>query len=89
VAAPDLLLSAVPSALGALLYGPAPGVEFLPYFLGLLGWLGVAVGAVLIAPVLALLRRLRRGRGAAPAAPKAEPMTVSAPESPHDGRRDS
>jgi hypothetical protein len=75
-------------AFGALLYGPAPGVELIPYFLGLLAWAGVAVGAVLLSPILALLRRLRRGRGTPPAQTPSEPMTASVPESSDDGSRD-
>jgi len=49
---------------GLLAYGPAPGLELIPYFLGLLAWAGLAIGAVLLSPISALLRRLRRGRGA-------------------------
>ena len=43
-------------------YGPVPGVEFLPYFLGLVAWAGLALLAVLLSPFSALLRRLR-GQG--------------------------
>jgi hypothetical protein len=68
-------------AFGALLYGPAPGVELIPYFLGLLAWVGLAVGAVLLAPIRALLRRLRKPRAAPPAGPESAPMTTSVPES--------
>ncbi len=60
-----------------LAYGPAPGLELIPYFLGLLAWAGMALAAVLLAPLTALLRRLRRSRRA-PAAqgePPAEPKT--------------
>jgi hypothetical protein len=39
--------------------GPGAGLELVPYALGLLGWIGVALGAVLLAPVSALARRLR------------------------------
>jgi hypothetical protein len=41
-------------------YGPAPGLELIPYFLGLLAWAGLAVVAVLLAPFSALVRRIRR-----------------------------
>jgi hypothetical protein len=49
-------------AAGVLAYGPGPGVELIPYFLGLVAWAGLAVAAVLLSPITALLRRLRRGR---------------------------
>ena len=71
-----------------LAYGPAPGVEFIPYFLGLLAWMGVAVGAILLSPLSALLRRLRRVKGAPRAGPASEPPTAPAPESPGEGRHD-
>jgi hypothetical protein len=63
-------------------YGPAPGLEFLPYLLGLVAWLGLSVLAILLSPFSALLRRLRRGR--APAEPKDAP----APETPEDGSQE-
>ncbi len=65
---------------GLLAYGPAPGVELIPYFLGLLAWVGLALGAILLSPLTALLRLLRRARGAAPAEPPSQPKTDSAPE---------
>jgi hypothetical protein len=70
VPGPDPVFLAMPAAFGAVLYGPVPGVEFIPYFLGLLAWAGLAVAAILTAPFAALLRRLRRGRGAPPGAPQ-------------------
>jgi uncharacterized membrane protein len=73
---------------GVLAYGPAPGVEFIPYFLGLLAWAGLAVTAIVLAPISALFRRLRRARGAPPAGPKTEPTTASVPESPAGGSQD-
>jgi hypothetical protein len=89
VPGPDALLlpeSALPPVLmlvgGILAYGPAPGVELIPYFLGLLAWLGVALVAILRSPISALVRRLRSARGAPPAQPKNELMTMPAPESP-------
>jgi hypothetical protein len=48
--------------LPVLAYGPAPGLELLPYFFALLGWLGLSFAAILLAPFSALLRRLRRRR---------------------------
>jgi hypothetical protein len=77
--------------LGLFAYGPAPGVELIPYFLGLLAWVGLAVGAILLSPFTALLRRLRRawvGRSAPPSEgpPKSapEPPGQNAPEGNHD-----
>jgi hypothetical protein len=71
-----------------LAYGPAPGVELIPYFLGLLAWVGLAVSAMLLSPLAALLRRLRRRRGAPRAEPTSAPLTASVPESPGEGRHD-
>ena len=90
--APDPLFLTAP-----LLYGPVPGVEFIPLFLGLLTWVGVALAAVFLAPIRALIRRLRNLRGknsAEPlrdntmAVPGSEPLPASVPESPDEGRRD-
>jgi hypothetical protein len=86
----------------ALLYGPVPGVELIPYFLGLLAWVGVAIAAIFLAPIRALIRRLRNRRsnprvesmsqsptlGTPPTHNGSEPMPASVPESPDDGRRD-
>jgi hypothetical protein len=74
VAGPDPV-SSLASAL--LAYGPAPGLEFITYFLGLVAWVGMALAAVLLAPLSALLRRLRRNRKtpAAPGGPGAEAKT--------------
>ncbi len=77
VPAPDQLLP--PGLVDSLFaYGPAPGMEFIPYFLGLLAWVGLAVGSFHQWPITAFLRRLRRGKNAPPAAPVSE--TPSAPE---------
>jgi hypothetical protein len=84
----DLSLVLAASA-GVLAYGPAPDVELIPFFLGLLTWVGVAFAAVLLAPLSALLRRLRRGRGAPPAEAKPAPRTAPVPESPGEGSPDS
>jgi hypothetical protein len=67
VPAPD------PSCL--LAYGPAPGVELIPYFLSLLAWMGLAFLAVLLRPIVALARWLR---GAPPIEPKSAAMNVPA-----------
>jgi len=95
VPGPDYLLAALAaSALPALpvfdallAYGPAPGVELIPYFLGLVTWVGLALVSILLAPISALLRRLRRGRSAPSAEPKHEPKTA-APELPGEGHHD-
>jgi hypothetical protein len=85
---PVLLVAALPGAAGVLAYGPGPGLEFIPYFLGLLTWAGLALAAVLLAPVSALLRRLRKGRGARRAEPGSPSTTASVPESPGEGSHD-
>jgi len=56
------------SGLDLWAYGPAPGVELIPYFLGLAAWVGMAFLAVLLAPFTALLRRLRGKKNAPPPA---------------------
>jgi len=95
VLGPDpLFLLALPDVLA---YGPAPGLELIPYFLGLLAWAGLALAAVLLSPISGLLRRLRkaslwrRARTMPQAAAELnhEPMIASAPESPGEGSRDS
>jgi hypothetical protein len=67
VPAPD------PSCL--LAYGPAPGVELIPYFLSLLAWVGLAFLAILLRPIVALVRWLR---GAPPSEPKNVSVSVPA-----------
>jgi len=42
--------------------GPGAGLELIPYFLALLAWAGLALGAVCLWPITAFLRRLRKGR---------------------------
>lgn len=79
---PILLSVAVPGVGGLLAYGPAPGLELIPYFLSLVAWAGLACAAILLAPLSALLRRIRRARGAA----RTEPKTVSTPQSSEEGR---
>jgi hypothetical protein len=61
----DPLLALALSA-GLFAYGPAPGVELIPYFLGLLAWAGLAVASILLSPITRLLRRLRRAWRRAP-----------------------
>jgi hypothetical protein len=69
--------------LAVFAYGPGPGLEFIPYFLGLLAWAGFAFVAVLLSPITALLRRLRRGRGAPP------PETPAREPEPKNATQDS
>ena len=73
---------------GVLAYGPGPPVDLIPYFFGLVSWVGLAFVAVLLSPLTALLRRLRRARGAPPEEPKSAPMTASVPESTPESSRD-
>jgi hypothetical protein len=61
---------------GLWAYGPAPGVELIPYFLGLAAWVGMAFLAILLAPFSALLRRLR---GIKNNPPPAEPTNEEPP----------
>jgi hypothetical protein len=77
-------------------------VELIPYFLGLLAWVGVAIAAIFLAPIRALIRRLRNLKSNSPPEPMSqsptlgtppnhsgsEPLPASVPESPDDGRRD-
>jgi hypothetical protein len=39
--------------------GPGTGLEFVPYFLGLVAWVGAAFAAFLLWPFYALIRRMR------------------------------
>ncbi len=88
-------VDAFPAAMGAALpcvllaglfaYGPAPGLELIPYFLGLLAWVGMAVLAVLWTPIAALWRRLRGKRGPAAAAPESDALPTSTPTTQGDG----
>jgi hypothetical protein len=75
VPGPDPLLPVLLRAdWGRLLgYGPAPGVELIPYFLALLAWAGVALAGVLVWPISRLLQRLRKFRDARRVEPKGEP----------------
>jgi hypothetical protein len=54
------LTTPLPPSAGLLAYGPAPEMELIPYFLGLLTWAGLALAAFILWPVSALFRRLRR-----------------------------
>ena len=63
-------------------YGPAPGMELIPYFLAMLAWAGLAVLSILLSPVSAVFRRLRRGRPAAAVEPAGPPVAPPAAEAP-------
>jgi hypothetical protein len=73
---------------GLFAYGPAPGIELIPYFLALLAWVGVALGSILLSPITALLRLFRRRRGTPPPEPASEPKAAPVPESPGEGNHD-
>jgi hypothetical protein len=62
---------------GLFAYGPAPGMEFLPQFLAMAAWIGLAFLAILLAPFSALLRRLRRAKNTPALAPPIEEKTPS------------
>jgi hypothetical protein len=68
-----------------LAYGPAPGMELIPYFLSLLAWVGLACVAIFLRPIFALVRFFRK---TPPPKLKHEPTTAPAPESPRDGSPD-
>jgi hypothetical protein len=86
---PVSLLFSLPESSHLLAYGPAPGVELIPYFLGLVAWMGVAFATVLLWPLSALLRRFRRARRAEETGPSREPLATSAPESSGQGSHDT
>jgi len=65
-----------PISSGLWAYGPAPGLEFIPYFLSLLAWVGLAFAAILLSPLTALLRRLRRGKSTSRTEPENEPSPL-------------
>jgi hypothetical protein len=58
-------------------YGPAPGMEFIPQFLQMLAFVGLAFFSILLWPITMLLRRFRGGRQA----PEAEAKNETAPPS--------
>lgn len=71
----------MPEPVGLFAYGPAPGMELIPYFLALLTWVGMAVLAIFLSPITALVRRLRRARGAPATEHKNETVTPPVQES--------
>lgn len=62
-------------------YGPVPGVELIPYFLALVGWVILALLGVFFSPLVRLIRRLRGSKAVARPDEKqeaaAEPSTVA------------
>ena len=86
---PVSLLFSLPESAHLLAYGPAPGVELIPYFLGLLAWAGLAFATVLLWPLSALLRRFRRASRAGEAGPNSKPLSASVPESSGQGSHDT
>lgn len=73
----------IPGILLAYL-GPAPGLEFIPYFLALLAWLGTAAAAVLLWPMAALMRRFRRNK-----ATQLEEVEPQSPADPPESAREN
>lgn len=62
-------------------YGPAPGMEFIPYFLGLAAWAGMAFLAILLSPFSAFIRRFRRAKKTPPDQTSNEDETAARRES--------
>jgi hypothetical protein len=58
--------------------GPGAGLEFVGYFLSLVGWGAAVFSAVLLYPVYALLRRIRGAREKLTAAPALESLPEGA-----------
>jgi hypothetical protein len=79
----------VPDGCGLLpgYVGPGAGLELVGYVLGLLIWMGAALGAILLWPLTALLRRFRKSNDPGGDEPKPEPPTISEPEGQGAGNR--
>jgi hypothetical protein len=58
-----LFVHVLPAALPFAYAGPGTDVQFISYFISLLGMVGVAFSAVLMWPIYTLLRWLRGGKG--------------------------
>jgi hypothetical protein len=84
---PALLLSVscnslpMSGSVSLLAYGSVPGMELIPYFLALLAWVGMAIGAIFLSPITALVRRIRRVRRKSALESKSEAMTTPPLES--------
>jgi len=61
-------------------YGPAPGMELIPYFLALLAWAGMALAAIFLRPLTAFYRYLRGIKPAPPTENQTEATAAAAPE---------
>ncbi len=70
-----------------LAYGPAPGMELIPYFLGLAAWAGLAFLAILLSPFTALIRRLRGAKKSETAQTDSEAEAISRQDSPGEAER--
>lgn len=69
-----------PEPIVLLAYGPAPGMELIPYFLALLAWAGMALAAIFLRPLTALYRYLRGIKPAPPMVNQTEATAAAAPE---------
>jgi hypothetical protein len=81
VPGPDSL---VVGAAALVAYSPGPGLELIPYFLGLLTWAGFAFVAIFLSPITAFVRRLCRIWRAPADAPK-NAATELIPKTPAEG----
>jgi hypothetical protein len=81
----DFIHSFLPPSADLWAYGPAPGVELIPYFLGLAAWIGMAFLAILLAPFTILLRRIRGIKNPPPAEPKNEEPAEKTESRPSSG----
>jgi hypothetical protein len=61
--------------------GPGTGMELIPYFMGLLAWIGTAFGAVILWPIVAFFRRFRKPKADPQHEVTMEPNPVKLPES--------
>ena len=78
------------SFIGALVaYSPGPGLELIPYFVGLVTWAGLAFAAIFLSPVAAFLRRMRRNWRGDPADAQKNSAIEAAPKSPAEGPREN
>lgn len=69
---------------GLFAYGAMPGVELIPYFLALVTWVALALGALFLSPFTAIVRRFRRGRGAPAQREQSPPVSEPIVDRPAD-----